>query len=199
MLQTTIGFTKKGSSALVVPDDAPKAKIQRLVVATYASVEDRVAALERAGMRVKVFAFSACPPSFQFASLEHACEFHGAIPGAHFNVDEQAFNPGADETCGIFVYAFEVADAVIKNRKQAVVLTSKKGGDAPKLVGALASAIVKRRFSRTEATKLLGGTSGMLLKESTPAKRIFDLFASGSCKSALEPALLGLEIYRKIE
>ena len=170
-----------------------------MIVASFNACNEAVAKLEAAGFSVCVYALHPSPPVCGSASVELCMEYHGANPGSHFRIQDDAadFDPGADETCGFFVYAYEIADILVRKPKRAVVVTSVRGGCAAKLVAALAARIVKAKVPK-KAAAVVGGFSGRALKDKTKTKRLYELFDAKLDRFsvyAIEPIELALRLY----
>lgn len=94
------------------------------------------------------------------AHYKEICTYRLDSPAENFDVDEtgNAWEPGAAELAGIAVYAYEVADFLLESERNSVIVVSKRGGNAPKLLAGCAAQAVRKLATR-EKVALIGGRS----------------------------------------
>lgn len=96
-------------------------------------------------------------------------------PAENLDVDEtgNAWEPGAAELAGIAVNAYEIADFLLESERNAVIVVSKRGGNAPKLLAGCAAQAVRKLAAREEAALIVGHQAPHPTGE---LKKVFDAF-----------------------
>lgn len=69
---------------------------------------------------------------------------------------KDVWEPGAAELAGIAVHAYEIADYLLASKRNAVIVVSKKGGNAPKLLAGCVAQAVRKLATRDEAIAIVG-------------------------------------------